>query len=108
MNRRSFITGLVGLVAAPAIVKAELLMPLRGIVMPLYGVGPMMTATEVRWRRWQQDVFYGFDLRDLDWPLRLDRLMEMEMEMEDALIPPPPAQSSPAPAASPGPASSSR
>lgn len=34
MKRRSFITGLIGLVASPAIVKAEWLMPLPKIIKP--------------------------------------------------------------------------
>lgn len=33
-SRRSFITGLAAFVAAPAIVRATSLMPVRGIVMP--------------------------------------------------------------------------
>lgn len=34
MNRRGFLTGLVSALAAPAIVRAELLMPVRSIVRP--------------------------------------------------------------------------
>ena len=55
IGRRSFITGLVSLVAAPAIVRAASLMPvksvsLRSVITPsevnidLYGRGPMMLA----------------------------------------------------------------
>lgn len=45
MNRRGFITGLASLVAAPAIVKAASLMPVRGIVMAAdYGYSPAMYA----------------------------------------------------------------
>jgi hypothetical protein len=32
--RRAFLTGLVSLMAAPAVVKAASLMPIRGIIMP--------------------------------------------------------------------------
>jgi hypothetical protein len=47
MDRRSFITGVVGLIAAPAIVRASSLMPVRGIVMPVvYGRSPAMAALE--------------------------------------------------------------
>lgn len=35
MNRRGFITGLTSLIAAPAIVKASSLMPVRGIIVPV-------------------------------------------------------------------------
>jgi hypothetical protein len=41
IGRRGFITGLISLVAAPAIVRAGSLMPVKAIVEP-YGVGPMM------------------------------------------------------------------
>lgn len=34
MNRRSFISGVVSLIAAPAIVRASSLMPVRGVAMP--------------------------------------------------------------------------
>lgn len=34
MNRRGFLGGLIGLVAAPAVVHAASLMPLRGQIMP--------------------------------------------------------------------------
>lgn len=43
LHRRSFITGLVSLVAAPAIVRAGSLMPVKVMIEP-YGIGPMMTA----------------------------------------------------------------
>lgn len=35
MHRRSFLTGLAGLIAAPAIARASSLMPVRGIVMEI-------------------------------------------------------------------------
>jgi len=47
MHRRSFITGLVSFVAAPAIVRVGSLMPVKGMLLlddELYGVGPMMRA----------------------------------------------------------------
>lgn len=34
MNRRGFLTGLVSALAAPAVVRSGILMPLRGIVVP--------------------------------------------------------------------------
>lgn len=46
IGRRGFITGLVSLVAAPAIVRAGSLMPVRVVIEP-YGIGPNMTATEI-------------------------------------------------------------
>lgn len=44
MNRRGLITGLVSLVAAPAIVRATSLMPVRGIILPLDGT-PLIVQT---------------------------------------------------------------
>jgi len=34
MDRRSFLKGIVGLIAAPAIVKSEILMPVKEIIVP--------------------------------------------------------------------------
>lgn len=45
-TRRSFITGLVSFVAAPAIVRSGLLMPVK-VMEPLYGVGPALDALTV-------------------------------------------------------------
>lgn len=44
IGRRGFITGLVSLVAAPAIVRAGSLMPVRTMLIEPYGIGPMMSA----------------------------------------------------------------
>ncbi len=44
IGRRGFITGLVSLVAAPAIVRAGSLMPVKVMVDPVYGVGPVGSA----------------------------------------------------------------
>lgn len=46
MHRRSFITGLISLVAAPAIVRVGSLMPVKSMIVPLdfYGQSPMMDA----------------------------------------------------------------
>lgn len=49
MNRRGFLRGLGSLIAAPAIVQASSLMPVRGIIMPtelltVYGASPAMIA----------------------------------------------------------------
>lgn len=52
-SRRGFITGLIGFVAAPAIVRASSIMPVCSIKMPLNNVfqalvqHPNMTATEI-------------------------------------------------------------
>ena len=52
-SRRGFITGLISLVAAPAIVRASSIMPVRSIKMPPDNVfqalvqHPNMTATEI-------------------------------------------------------------
>jgi hypothetical protein len=49
MNRRSFLIGTAAsLVAAPAIVRAESLMALRGV--PAYGTSPAMPAIERLYR----------------------------------------------------------
>ena len=49
IHRRSFLKGLI---AAPVVVKAASLMPIRGIIMPIepYGIGPMLAATEIQAR----------------------------------------------------------
>ena len=44
LSRRGFIGGLGALIAAPAIVRAASLMPVRGIVMDVYGRSPAMDA----------------------------------------------------------------
>lgn len=44
LSRRSIITGLVALVAAPAIVRAGSLMPVKVMIEP-YGTGPMVLIT---------------------------------------------------------------
>jgi len=49
MNRRGFLTGLVSLIAAPAIVRATSLMPIK-VLEAEYGLGPMLTAIEVQRR----------------------------------------------------------
>jgi len=41
MDRRRFITGITGLIAAPAVVPFASLMPIRGIVMPVGTVLPV-------------------------------------------------------------------
>ena len=52
-SRRGFITGLISFVAAPAIVRASSIMPVRSMKMPLENVfqalvqHPNMTATEI-------------------------------------------------------------
>lgn len=48
LNRRGLITGLVSFVAAPAIVRAASLMPVKAITLdelPLYGFSPGMAAS---------------------------------------------------------------
>ena len=49
MDRRSFITGLGALIAAPAIVKASSLMPVRGIIMPREPIGLELAGRTFRY-----------------------------------------------------------
>lgn len=44
IGRRGFIAGLASLIAAPAIVQASSLMPVRGIVMPVSFGEPLMAG----------------------------------------------------------------
>lgn len=57
MNRRGFITGLVSLVAAPAIVRASSLMPVRRVLIlpPAPALGPSV------------DVLYGTLTFEPNW-----------------------------------------
>lgn len=48
VNRRSFLTGLGSLIAAPAIVRASSLMPVRGIVMPTQSL-PLVLGDSIFW-----------------------------------------------------------
>lgn len=47
-SRRAFVTGLISLVAAPAIIRVESLMPIKqmapAILLPPYGLSPAMMA----------------------------------------------------------------
>ena len=45
MNRRSFMTSILAMAAAPAIVRAESLMPGRGILIPMWSDGPLDWGT---------------------------------------------------------------
>lgn len=45
-SRRGFLIGLGALVAAPAVVRAASLMPVRGIIMDIYGQSPIMSVLE--------------------------------------------------------------
>lgn len=56
IGRRGFITGLVSLVAAPAIVRAGSLMPVKMMVEvdPLYGIGPAYAALKYYRQDWAQ------------------------------------------------------
>lgn len=54
IKRRSLLTGLVGLIAAPAIVRVESLMPLRGLV--------MQVPTQVQTVEFIDASVYGEDL----------------------------------------------
>ena len=68
IHRRSFITGLVSLVAAPAIVRVGSHMPVRVMVEP-YGVGPMMSILDdLKWVRGEIDIITGIsDLPQVCW-----------------------------------------
>ena len=46
IGRRGFIAGLVSLVAAPAIVRVSSIMPVKVVIDPIYGVGPMVSAQQ--------------------------------------------------------------
>lgn len=57
LSRRGILTGLISLVAAPAIVRFESIMPVKGFVHlagPAYGRSPAMDAlpdlVEINWR----------------------------------------------------------
>ena len=41
MDRRSFLRGMVGIMAAPAVIKSGILMPVKEIIMPEYTVIPI-------------------------------------------------------------------
>ena len=61
-TRRSFITGLVSFVAAPAIVRSGSLMPVKVMIEPIepYGVGPMMSILDdIYWMRAEVDRITG-------------------------------------------------
>jgi hypothetical protein len=47
IHRRGLLIGLGALFAAPAIVRASSLMPVKAIEMPLWGESPMMEATRL-------------------------------------------------------------
>ena len=65
MNRRSFLTGLVGFVAAPAIVRVSSIMPVKAWADPLdlthFRLDKLpiaydeMTATEMQMRLWAKE-----------------------------------------------------
>lgn len=66
MNRRTLITGLVSLIAAPAIVRCSSLMQVRGIVMPpgsgvvfgpWYGMG--VDGFHELGERWEDILLFG-------------------------------------------------
>lgn len=68
IGRRGFITGLVALVAAPAIVRAGSLMPVKIMIEPVYGVGPVMRAidgwSETTLYEISETVIYGFQFKE--------------------------------------------
>lgn len=43
INRRGLITGLISFVAAPAIVRAESLMPVKAVKLPIFHIGDIVT-----------------------------------------------------------------
>lgn len=57
IERRKFMTGLVALIAAPAVVRAASLMPVRGVVMDAYGRSPMMDV--LRYFRTSTRIVFG-------------------------------------------------
>lgn len=59
MNRRKLITGLISLVTAPAIVRAESLMPISGKRLCSYG-DFVFTSEDVTWTAWSDTDLGGF------------------------------------------------
>lgn len=58
IGRRGFITGLVSFIAAPAIVRAGSLMPVRTMIEPpLYGISPAMQALGLFEREFGKAMF---------------------------------------------------
>ena len=72
MNRRSLITGLVSFVAAPALVRAESLMPLRGVTMPVFPDEP--TISRLDWIRLFEHVLASLDREK--YPFRISRMAD--------------------------------
>jgi hypothetical protein len=60
IGRRGFITGLVSLVAAPTIVRAGSLMPVRTMLVEPYGIGPMISAIQ------GMDILDTFEMLDMN------------------------------------------
>jgi len=67
IGRRGFLGGLFSALAAPAIVRAELLMPVRGIIMPVKQIIVPSYAGEI-------DLLNG---RDLAWWVKELNLTEV-------------------------------
>lgn len=61
MNRRGFLTGLSALVAAPAIIRPGLLMPIKPSLVPVrYTTGTEILA---RWRTYEREIT-GYKIGD--------------------------------------------
>ena len=68
-NRRGFITGLISLVAAPAIVRVSSLMPVRQMIEPEFGVD---------WEKYTSTFIWRTSLPATKWRL-LNQGIEIEM-----------------------------
>src|SRR5258708_39807608 len=73
MHRRGFLTFLgTGLIAAPAIVRAASLMPIRGIIMPIVAGDEWF----VEWRDWEEKGIFDHAVADLDLDASLMKQMK--------------------------------
>lgn len=83
MNRRGFIGGLISAVAAPLVVRSGVLMPLRGLVMPVtlpayltldmyseFILGPMISYYQGEWEKRMADSVFALKHSGLSSLLR--------------------------------------
>jgi hypothetical protein len=91
LSRRSLITGLVSFVAAPAIVRAANLMPVKVMEEP-YGIGPMMLGwqqmiIEFRQTAWNEYVRDNLLKPSFDSEQWCAEWVEIESRMVSAALP---------------------
>ena len=75
-SRRGFLTGLVGLVAAPAVCKAEWLMPVKAIHVPRFHT-PRSASVEVTEAQRMYNIWYRQIVDRLESLESLNRSLEM-------------------------------